>query len=97
MKKIILTALLWTTWLAMAVVFFVGCSHTRVIVTSPDGTKASVSNLRTLLDSDYEDLYLYHPDGFHIEAGKIESSPDPNSINALGGAVGNAGKTLIKP
>jgi hypothetical protein len=32
-----------------------------------------------------------------LTVGGIEQEPDPNSIEALGGAVGNAGKMLIKP
>jgi ABC-type uncharacterized transport system auxiliary subunit len=32
-----------------------------------------------------------------LTVGEIVQEPDPNSIEALGGALGNAGKMLIKP
>ena len=75
-----------------------GCKSTVITIPRANLKPVKIVDQRLLYWTSAKDMYVYVDDeSAHVEVGHIRSVSDPNSINALGGAVGNAGKMLIKP
>jgi hypothetical protein len=75
-----------------------GCKSTVITIPRETLKPVKIVDQRVLYWTSAKDMYVYvDKDSAHVEVGQVRSVSDPNSLEALGGAVGNAGKMLIKP
>ena len=90
MKKLLLTLIICAS--------LCGCKSTVITIPRANLKPVKIVDQRLLYWTSAKDMYVYvDEDSAHVEVGQVRSVSDPNSIEALGGAVGNAGKMLIKP
>jgi hypothetical protein len=75
-----------------------GCKSTVITIPRANLKPVKIVDQRLLYWTSAKDMYVYvDKDSAHVEVGQIRSVSDPNSIEALGGALGNAGKAFISP
>jgi hypothetical protein len=75
-----------------------GCKSTVITIPRANLKPVKISDHRAFWDTSAKDMSVYvDSEMVDIGVGQVRSVSDPNSIEALGGAVGNAGKMLIKP
>lgn len=82
----------------IAMLALCGCKNTVILIPRENLPPVKIVDQRLMYPSSAKDIYGF-VDGksVHIEIGRIESRPDPNSIEALGGLVGQAIKTAVRP
>jgi hypothetical protein len=95
MRRITITAFIITTLILCA--SLCGCKSTVITIPRETLPPVKIVDQRLLYWTSAKDMYVYvDEESAHVEVGQVRSVSDPNSIEALGGALGNVVGSAVK-